>query len=765
MNQGGCGASIGRAIGERVFVMTRKQKLWTPSCLVLAAALAASGAASAQPAAGSVAEVVVTGSASASMSTAVGPNPSNTVTRDGLAVFGGPAQISSFQAAQLVPGVIANSADPYGLSFTRALNVRGKSDFFLSRDIDGLPLAGIVGGADLFDLEDVAIEKVYAGAILADQGFGVSNATGVLDQTLLGPQAQRGATLSQGFGSFDFRRTFARIDTGELSTGTSLFASGSTTIADKWKGAGNAWRNNVALGVSQAVGDTFHADLYYVHNVQKADSYLGLSYAQTQSLGANYNADYLTSLSGVTASNRNKYYDLNKQVFTDDATFANLTYKLPGDGMLSVKPYYWHDVGVNESASGTQVRYWPQDKDNYGAVAEYDGRLTPNLQLSTGYWFQSMSPDPPPVKQKNYNVNADGSLAFASWATLGEFGRHQFSSPFVQLTGTFGQTEVTGGARYLLETAPSMTYFKTTGLPDSSYSAALAANPPVDPNAVNGSRNYYIWLPNAGVHQQFTNELALDVSYSKKVARVDYGPQASTFLGAESAFVKQGITLNTLMNDLHPETDDVVDAVLSYNNGHWIVSPDLYVYKAHDKEVLILDPRINQAYYQSNTGTTGVGLDLSVGYRLSSAFTAFVGASIAKETYDANVLLPGTGAPTTLAIKGKQAPNDPETTLKASITYKADGFTITPVVRYIGSRYGLADNSQKVPGSTIADLTASYDLSRWVKAPGLTFNLSVLNLFDTKYIDVISVNEDNLSSTNYFAGAPRTVAGSLVLKF
>jgi iron complex outermembrane receptor protein len=734
--------------------------------IALSCAVLGSAAAHAQERADDdLSAVVVTATRAAGVSQRLEPNPVGEISAEGLTTLGTPGQANSFAVLQMIPGVIADAADPYGLSFTRALNVRGKSDFFLDRTLNGLPVAGIVGGADLFDLENVQAESIYAGPILANQGFGVSNATGVLDQRLLGPRHEFSAMAEQSFGAGHFHRSFLRLDSGELSTGTALFLSGSTSEASKWKGAGDAWRNNFSLGLSQHFGTLVSADLFYVHNDQKANSYAPLSYAQTQNLGQYYYFDYSTVFTPTPASARNQYYGFYLQHFTDDAVLGNVTVRLPDSGSLSFKPYYWKDRGVNNLQAGQNVRYWPQDKDNYGGVIQYDTALGQDGRLSAGYWYQSMSPDPPPVAQQNYTVTAQGTLQFLSWATLGQFTHHEFKSPYLQLTDAFGGTTITAGVRYLIEGTPQMAYYLTKGLPGVSYSQVFQFNPALDPNGQAPTRTFHEWLPNVGIHRPLTSNIDLDVSYSRKIARVDYGPQASSFFGAESAFTKHGMTLQTLMSVLEPEMDDEIDAALAIAAGSWSFTPDLYAYKAHNKEVLVADPVTGQSFYQSNASTTGYGIDLSIGYRWSDAFSAFVGGSAASETYDQNIPIAGTTAPKTLFIEGKQVPNDPKFTLKGAINYRLDGLTLAPDVRFISRRYGLADNSQSVASFAVADLTASFDLTRYLHLRDAHVSLMAQNLFNRHYIDVISVNEDNLSTTSYYAGAPRTVSGTFEMRF
>lgn len=116
------------------------------------------------------------------------PTPKSSVTREGLDLLGGPAQTSLYAPLNLVPSFNYESPDPYGLTPTRNINIRGKSDFHVTRNIEGLPVTGIVGGTDLIDLENVGQVDVYRGGMPANQGLGISNATGAVDQLLFGPR-------------------------------------------------------------------------------------------------------------------------------------------------------------------------------------------------------------------------------------------------------------------------------------------------------------------------------------------------------------------------------------------------------------------------------------------------------------------------------------------------------------------------------------------------------------------------------------------------
>ncbi len=689
------------------------------------------------------------------------PNPVSSVTPEGIRILGGPAQASSYKPLDLMPSVIEDSADPYGLSFTRSITVRGVSDFFLSRTIDGLPIAGIVGGADLIDLNNLSRIDLYRGSLQANQGLGFSSAAGQLDLIMLAPKQEFGGTISQGAGSDGFWRTAVRVDSGLLSTGTAFFVSGSWTDANKWKGDGDASRKNVMFGGSQKVGDNLEIKVYGVHNDQKAYAYLPLTYAQTTNLSAYAWADYNTRLIGRPKVDNNDYF-FNKTRYADNAIWTEITYKIDQDQSFVLKPYFWRNEGYQLTTSGTGVKLWPINNYNLGGVAEYRKHFSWGGDFLLGFWGEDAKPEPPPLGQQQFNVTTAGTLNFASWSVLAKTTDSEFYSPFMQYTQTYNATTVSGGVRLLVEGAPAMQYYTTTGLPEASYTDVFAFAPKPDPNATVAARYFYEWLPNLGVRQQLSNEWSVNASYSRKTGRPDWGPQASSFTGAEAAFLKEGINMQSIMNKIQPELIDEVDVGARYQSGNLTVVPTFFGFWTHKKEVLVYDPNVGQSYYQSNAATTGYGFELEAIWKATDYLTVNGTFTDAAEVYDSNI---ATGTNTTMNIGGKQVPYTPKIQAKGAITYHAYGFEFTPSIRYVSTRYGLADDSQAVSPYAVVDLNASYEFGTKLGLKPMRINAGIMNLTDRRYIGAISVNEDNLNSTSYYVAPPRTIFAGITANF
>lgn len=690
----------------------------------------------------------------------------SSVSPQGIAILGGPAQTSFYQALTMVPSVTYGSPDPYGLSPTRNINIRGKGDFHLSRNIEGVPLMGIVGGTDLFDLENIRRIDIYRGAVPSDQGLGISNATGVINQLILGPQDKAGITGRQAFGSYDFYKTFVRIDTGLLNdAGTQAFISGSNIGADKWTGAGDQRRQNVTFGLNQNFGDRVTLNVNAVYNKYNGNNFRALTYAQASDLKNNYRFDYNTVLTGVSATDVNyyKFNQISSEVF---ATIAKLDYNFAEGQHLLFKPYYWNNNTTRSNAAGNNVQIWRQQNDNVGSVFEYTGQFPWGTDVVAGYWWQSMKPPPPPTDQRRFTVNADGGLDFSHWQSLAKIDSFSVNSPYFQISQKFGATFLTGGLRYMVLGAPQMSYYNTAGIPDGTYDQALALNPAVYPDAVLSARDYVAWLPNVAIRHDLNSALSMSFSYGRRFGRPDWGPQASNYINNRAAFLAKGFTLQTVVDKVRAELADHFDASLRFSQYGLTVIPTLFYAKHQNKQVKIIDPSIgpNVAYFQGTGSSTEYGFELVSSYSFDDRFTVFGSATLASETFDADTPTLGGGA--LLATKGKQIQNTPQVMLNSGITYQADGLAITPIVRYIGPRFGDAANLQRVPGYAVADVTVSYNLGSLINIESLTASLSIQNIFDRQYIAQISPSDIDLSSGGtYYPGAPRTVIGSLSAKF
>lgn len=691
----------------------------------------------------------------------------SSVSREGINILGGPAQTSFYQAASIIPSVNVESPDPFGLSATRNINISGKGDFHLSRTINGLPIMGIVGGNDLYDLQNVSRLDVYRGPIPADRSLGISNASGVINQVLLGPQSTPSVFAEQSFGSWNFNKTFARVDTGLLSTGTELFISGSTASADKWSGSGDKSRDNFAVGLSQRVTKDLKVDINAVYSKFEGNPYKALTYAQTQNLSQYYGLDYDKTFNPANKAN---YYKFNRVSSEDYAVFASVDYRLAEGQHIVFKPYYWNNDGEQWSGVGSgangQLQIWRQQNDNLGGVLEYDGHFATGTDVVAGYWWQSLAPPPPPTDQRRFSISNTGALTFANWNTIAKIDNFVVNSPYVQLTQEFGTVSVTGGVRYMSLGAPEMRYYRTAGVPNGTLDEALSY-PGLSEysDAFVTARDYNEFLPNFGITNDFGGGWSANFSYGRNFGRPDWGPQASNYISNRTAFQNANIDLQDLVDNVRPEIADQFSAQLRYNNHGLTIVPGVF-YALHDhKQVKINDLALNNlAYYVGTGSTTEYGAELQASYNFGDQLFAFASATVSSETFDGDTQTLSGGSP--IKTKGNQLPNTPRAMFKAGVTYSWYDFAFTPVVRVIGDRYGDAQNKNKVSGYAVADFTVAYNIRQKLGLEEATLKFGVVNLFDKEYISQISPSDTDLSSdAQYYVGAPRTFIGTVAVKF
>jgi iron complex outermembrane receptor protein len=88
------------------------------------------------------------------------------------------------------------------------------------------------------------------------------------------------------------------------------------------------------------------------------------------------------------------------------------------------------------------------------------------------------------------------------------------------------------------------------------------------------------------------------------------------------------------------------------------------------------------------------------------------------------------------------------------------------MVRYLGERYGDAENTEKIGDYTLADLRISYGRKNLDGIDALKISLDFNNLFDKEYIALVNAMDDSRAgATSYYVGAPLTTLLTVSLAF
>ena len=134
-----------------------------------------------------------------------------------------PAGTSPLKAIENMPGVNFQAADPYGTyEWSTRITVRGFNQNRLGFTLDGVPLGDMTYGNHNGLHISRAIPTELVDRVVLSQGTGTlatasaSNLGGAIEFFSAAPASEFNIDAAQTFGSDSARRTFVKVDTGEL---------------------------------------------------------------------------------------------------------------------------------------------------------------------------------------------------------------------------------------------------------------------------------------------------------------------------------------------------------------------------------------------------------------------------------------------------------------------------------------------------------------------------------------------------------------------
>jgi iron complex outermembrane receptor protein len=691
------------------------------------------------------------------------PSNQETYTKKSLETFGRQGNISVFKIVEMAPSVNYTAVDALGTNesgYHDSIRIRGKKQTGPGgiKTYDGVPISGNPGGGKtIFDLENVESVDLYKGYIPADKGLGFSNLAGKVDLNIRMPEHSFGADLAQTIGSDNLRRSFLRLDSGDIGP-VSAFGSFSYTTSDKYKGEGDLERTNGALGIVFRPNDKIRGEFFLTYNKDDHHNYYNLTYAEARDLGRNFRKDFNTD------RRSSNYYDYNRQNFEDTALLANMEGFLSPDSKISLKPYYFHDKGRYWFASGADVRKWDIDHDIYGVILKYEKHFSKELNAKLGYWGHRQEPPGPPVSQKKYTVGANG-LTYAGWGLLAKNDYHDFHSPFAEASGQIGNFVYAVGLRYLDFKLGSLKSYTngTNAATSQDYDTAIAQGK-LDSWASVDARHFREWLPSLYVGYNISKDATVYFDYTRT-----YGLDVNlfpTYVQQRANFVSKRVTLQSLWDKLDLETADNFDLGLKYRIGNIFLNPNFFVSLVKNKQARVYDASYNVTYPFNTEDALGYGAEITASGSLSKAVEFLVGLSYNKYYFRDDIR---TASNTTILSSGNQVPDAPVYMAKAALSYKLGGFVLTPSVRYMSTRYGDVLNDERIGASTIVDFDVLYRIEKFLGTKSAEFRLTATNLFNEKYISAINTADDALAATNtaatYQTGAPFGLYAGVCLKF
>lgn len=203
--------------------------------------------------------------------------------------------LNAYQLINHLPGANVATTDPYGLSPFSSLNLRGLGADAIGVLMEGAPQNDIgyytAYPSQFADTENLQTISLQQGSAAIDAPL-VGAVGGLLSVKLNDPAQDFGGLLTLSLGSYDQRRLFLRLDSGQIGdTNMRAFISYSNNRADNWRGAGYDTRQHIDAKLLNEWGDGHRVALNLSLNTATTSNYPAPTMADWQAVGRDYNHD------------------------------------------------------------------------------------------------------------------------------------------------------------------------------------------------------------------------------------------------------------------------------------------------------------------------------------------------------------------------------------------------------------------------------------------------------------------------------------------
>ncbi len=682
------------------------------------------------------------------------------------------------------PGLNISSEDNTGLSGFR-FTMRGMNSEQVGMSVDGMPINDS-GNYALYsnllgDPENLDQIFVTQGASESD-GPHIGSSGGNIGIVTIRPTKETGAFVKQIVGSNATRKTFARLNTGEVN-GLSNWLSASHTEGDMWRGSGAVRADKVEWNSFFDAGNGNTANLILKYHEQDNNSYSQLTKAQFQQNGRKYDPYPATPTVGGNGK-YNSYYALAQNPFQTFTAVLNTQFKLADNLALSVIPYYFWGNGSGVGSSSYALNRGSNqggvfDLGNLPTAAQYNADGTPN----SGVYYRPSRTQTwrPGITTKLTWDLGDHSLQLGYWY---ERARQSQTQPFIPLKSNgkpvdtwpdsnsavvdANGNQVQGRDRFTVTPAQKVWAQDTWYInPDWTFIAGLAYMNVERDGTNHGSLNeqpekrnqtYNKLLPNAGLKYQLDERDHLFYSLSRNM-RV---PQNYALYDKGAGSI-----------DLEPETSWNHELGWRYSGDDMTLAATLFYMDFKNRQVSSKD--INGDSADINVGAvTNKGLELEWSGLLPHHFNYYTSYTYTKAEQQDDMTVYNAGRAILLPTSGKQFANVPKNMLAANIGYDDGRFYGTFGGKYTSKLYGDLTNDEAISARTVFNLGAGIYLPVDKKVvKDATLRLNVDNLFDKKYLDGVYTTKTNAASYSgfrdgdpaYIVGLDRTVTVSLEANF
>ena len=669
---------------------------------------------------------------------------------------------NAFELLRLAPGANTSTSDPYGLSPSVNIAVRGLNSDEVAYIVEGAPVndIGYYAGypSQWVDSENISSVNLQQGSADLDTPT-VNAGGGLISINLRDPLDAPGGFADASYGSYHENHEFVRLDSGLVAgTGARGFVSFSNTDADNYRGAGRDHRQHVDFKFDEDWGDGNRIALAGSYHDSILSSYPMPTLSQWSSYGRSYNYD------AVFSPGDTNYWKLHAQTWHDEQASLPTHLTLTDTLAFETTPYLEHGYGNSPYGTtlpttglylGTQpvsgTVNIPGSADSQGqklVLADYIGNqyragvtsefvatLGPN-RLVAGWWYDyaddydpqpftpvSATGEPESIQGADTIKLPDGRTLSAQEAHTREQANVLFLGDTLSLLG--GRLRIDVGLKYAMVNRDG-----TNSLPGPQYRVGLNSAQP---------------LPRAALRYQLTPRSQIFASVSTNFR----SPTEYVLYDTYDVFGDL-VSKGTSQRDEYSISEE-----LGYRYQGRLIdgSVSLFNYNFTNRQVATLIDGVIGSSINAG-GQTSRGVDAELGLQPVAHLRPYVSAEYLHATIDNDFAVDGDYLPTA----GKTAVRSPKVQAAFGLDFDDGGTFANLDIKYVGSQYATFDDDEKIPSHTQADATLGVRLPDlgFIKKPEARLNL--INLTDAKFLSGVAAVESNARDAVGVHGTP--IAGT-----
>ncbi len=696
------------------------------------------------------------------------PKGRSTVTKEAMDEMAPTA--NALDKLKYTPGINVSSTDASGLSGT-SFTMRGMNSDQVGISADGIPLND---SGDYAVYPNLLGDPENLGEVFVTQGSSeidgphIGSSGGNIGLVTLRPEKDFGVFAKQSIGSNNLRKTFARINTGDIGGFRSYF-SASHTEGDKWRGEGALRADKFEWNTLFEDGNGNSTNAIIKYHRQENYNYNTLSKAQFENSGRRL--DYSETPVYNSSGKLNQYYKLNRNPMENLTASLTQRFQLRDDLALTIAPYYYWSNGGSfsgQTASGLSstsdkagnydlsglaynTYYKPSWTETWrpGITTKLKWDLNDSHSVDVGYWYERarqrqtqpfIGIDPNGAPDDIWgDYNAGNEVTDKNGVTVQ--GRHQYTVTPAQKVWAQDTWLVTPDLTLVGGIAYQHVERKGDNLGD-------LYNAPEKRDA-----KYHKFLPNFSARYQINQQ---NQAFYNVTRNMRTPPNYVLYNAGDSISLKPELSWNQELGWRFTQEDMALSATLfhiSYKDRQLSTTN-----ADGDYEILNVGNVVNK------------GLELEWSGLLPHNFNYYTSYTYTESEQKDDINVRNTALPSA----GKQLANVPKNMFNASIGYDNQRFYGNVVGKYVGSYYGDLTNDEQIAGRTVVDLNAGVRLPVDKKVfKSAAIRVSMLNVFDKEYLssartvvpNAAAVNRLSASTPYYNVGEERTAMVSFEASF